>query len=200
MEATTTPSRFARALHDLLHAAEGMTVERWALWLNPWYAKLGPDGKPTPSYTIPMGPGGDIFDDPPTEEEIAAYKENLAKNWVPCHTIGHGVTVAQIQRWLNDEEMPSMDHLGAIIGYFEHLARTPAEQAALDRFDDMLRSAPHAVTPFYQQFRQLRAPATCIAAHLFFSRFGIIGAMHRLPMARWDEFFKTAVAHFERPR
>ena len=192
-------SPFAQALHDLLHATEDMTIERWTLWLNPWYAGLGADGKPTGTQIMPMGPGGgDIFSDP-TEEDVKAYYENLAKNYVPCHKIGQGVTMAQVQRWLDDEEMPKMDHLVKILGYLDCKQRTPAEQAALDRFDQVLRMAPHEATPFGVQFRRLEVPATCIGAHVFFARYGIIGAMYRMPMAKWEEFFKATVQFFERP-
>lgn len=200
MDAPATPrSLFAQALHDLLFATEDMSLERWTLWLNPWYAKLGPDGKPTGTQIMPMGPGGDIFDDPPTDEQVRAYHDDLAKNWVPCHVIGKGVTMAQITRWLNDEEMPEMRHLVQILGYLDVKQRTPTEQAALDRFDEVLRMAPHEATPFGVQFRRLEVPATCIGAHVFFERYGIIGAMYRLPMAKWEDFFKAATTFFERP-
>lgn len=197
-EATKTRSLFAQALHDLLFATEDMDLERWTLWLNPWYAGLGPDGKPTGTQIMPMGPGGgDVFSDP-TEEEVKAYYEDLAKNWVPCHKIGRGVTMAQVRRWLDDEEMPKMDHLVKILGYLDCKRRTAAEQSSLDRFDEVLRMAPHEVTPFGAQFRRLEAPATCIGAHVFFARYGIIPAMNRMPMAKWEEFFAATVKFFER--
>ncbi|HTK05082.1 MAG TPA: hypothetical protein VL500_05840 [Candidatus Eisenbacteria bacterium] len=193
-------SPFAQALHDLLQATEGMDLERWTLWLNPWYQNLGPDGKPGGTSIMPMGPGsGDIFDDGPTEEQVKAYYDDLAKNWVPCHKIGKGVTMAQVQRWLDDEEMPKMEHLVKILGYLDCKRRTEAEQAALDAFDKALRMPPHEATPFGTQFRRLEAPAGCIAAHVFFERYGIIGAMYRLPMAKWEEFFNATVKFFERP-
>lgn len=200
MEAAKARSPFATALHALLHATEDMTIERWVLWLNPWYANVGPDGKPGGTRKMPMGPGsGDIFDDGPTEEEVKAYYEDLAKNWVPCHKIGEGVTITQVERWLSDEEMPDMRSLVQILGYLDVKRRTEAEQMALDEFDRVLRMIPHEATPFGVRFRRLDVPAGSIAAHVFFERYGIITSMSRLPMAKWEEFFNTMVKFFERP-
>ena len=192
-------SPFAQALHDLLHATEDMTIERWVLWLNPWYNGIDADGKPNGTQIMPMGPGGDIFDDPPTDDEVKAYYEHLAKHYVPCHTIGKGITILQVERWLADEEMPKMDDLVKILGYLDVKRRTEAEQAALDAFDKVLRMPAHEASPFGVQFRRLEAPAGCIGAHVFFARYGIIPSMYRMPMAKWEEFFKATVGFFERP-
>jgi hypothetical protein len=198
-EATRSRSAFAVALDALLRSVEGMYLEGWVLWLNPWYASVGPDGKPTGTRIMPMPPGcGDIFADDPTEEDIQAWKDDLAKNWTPCHKIGEGVTLEQVGRWLNDEEMPSADHLNKILGYFECSAPTPATRAAFARFDEVVHQPLFQVTPFVDQLRRVSVPTSCIASHLFFNRYGIASAMHERPLEEWDEVNAALIAIIKR--
>ena len=183
-------SPFAHALNDLLHSIPNMTLTEWAFWLNPWYRGRAPDGTLTGTRAM-LGMGGDIFDDPPTEAEIVAHRENVAKNWVPCHEIEDGVSVRQIERWLNDEAMPEPGQINEILGYFDVTPKTPETDAALKRFYAVLTVYAGNVTPHGRDFVFVPHMFGTIGARLVMERYGAIHSLLTLPPEQWDEMFNA---------
>ena len=181
-------SPFATALRNLMFSDPKLTLEYWALWLNPWYRHFGPDGKPTGTKAMKVGTlVGDIFDDPPTDDQVRAYREDFEKNWKPCHLLGEGVTIPQIQKWLNDEEAPPPDHLNRILSYVELFVKTPAAEAALAAFDKVITKHARWVSPLGETYIAKRLSTGTIGAQIFMTRYGDLQSLMFLPRDKWEE-------------
>jgi hypothetical protein len=181
-------SPFAQALRNLLYSVPDTALKDWAFWLNFWYRAKNPDGSLTGTRAM-LGMGGDIFDDPPTEAEIAARREDRAKNWVPCHEIGDGVSVRQIESWLNDEAMPEAGQINEILGYFDASPKTPEADEALKRFHAVLTVYAGNVTPHGRDFVFVKHMFGTIGARLVMERYGVIFSLLTLPPDKWDKTF-----------
>src|SRR3989338_3218518 len=144
------PSPFACALRALLFCDPKMSLNDWVYYLNPWYAQKDSDGKLTGARKIPEPPG-DVFEEA-SEEQVQAWREDLAKNWVPCYTIGEGVSPEDIEAWLADKKMPSTEDLNSILSYFIYFQRTPEMDVALAQFDVVLNQYAGNATPLGPEY------------------------------------------------
>ncbi len=190
----TNRSPFAQALADLLVSDPKVSLTEWALWLNPWYRERKTDGTLGGARCV----AGSLADEGEqlSEEELRLRRESFERNWVPCYTIGEGVTIAKIESWMNDEEMPSPGELNLVLGYVGFFESTPQVQAATTAFYKVLTQYAGNVTPHGREYVFIPHNFGTIGARMVMERFGAISFLLHLPPERWDQMFEKIAVLF----